>query len=279
MRLMAAIFGAAMFFALAAPGHAESVVTADGVRIVYGTRGEGDPAVVLVHGWSCDRGYWKDTITALARDHLVVAIDLGGHGESGLNREKWTIASFGADVAAAVDKLKLDRVVLVGHSMGGDVIVEAARKLPGRVAGLIWVDTYKQIGPPRTPEQIQAFLAPFRTNFPESTRTFVTSMFGPEADPELVERIVADMSSAPPVVALGAMESALANAGQIPAALQELKLPVVAVNPDNAPTDEASLESHGVRVRYVEGTGHFPMAEDPREFNSVLRKAINDVLD
>ena len=51
----------------------------------------------------------------------MVAIDLAGHGDSGVNRENWAIANFGADVAAVAHALQLEDIVLVGHSMGGQI--------------------------------------------------------------------------------------------------------------------------------------------------------------
>lgn len=152
---------------------AEIVTSADGVPISYEVHGTGKPALVFIHGWSCDRGYWEGQLEAFSREFQVVAVDLGGHGESGLGREAWTIGAFGEDVAAVVEKLGLERIILIGHSMGGDVIVEAARRLPGRVEGLVWIDTYKQLGTSRTPEQVQALMAPFRADFEEtSARSF-----------------------------------------------------------------------------------------------------------
>ena len=133
------------------PGHAAgksgalTVPSADGVPIAYEVHGQGEPALVLVHGWSCDRGYWKEQIEYLSPQYRLVLVDLAGHGESGMGRKDYTMSAFGADVAAVVDSLGLKNVVLVGHSMGGDVIVEAAKKLPGRVVGLVWVDEYKSL--------------------------------------------------------------------------------------------------------------------------------------
>jgi pimeloyl-ACP methyl ester carboxylesterase len=250
------------------------VAAPDGVPIAYEVLGEGEPALVLVHGWSCDRSYWRGQLEPLSRLFRVVAVDLAGHGESGLGREAWTIDAFGADVAAVVEKLGLRRVILVGHSMGGDVIAEAARLLPGRVAGLIWVDTYRQLRTPRTAEQVAAFMAPLRADFPTNTSALVRNMFLPGSDSALVERVAADMSSAPPAVALGALESALSYSRQMPRSLRELKLPVIAINPDNSPTDEASMKRYGVDVIYMSGVGHFMQLEDPERFNGLLLTAI-----
>ena len=62
----------------------------------------------------------------------MVAVDLGGHGESGMGREHWTMEAFGDDVAAVVRGLGLERVILVGHSMGGYV---CSRRRGGCPAG------------------------------------------------------------------------------------------------------------------------------------------------
>jgi len=254
---------------------ADVATSPDGIRIAYEAHGEGTPALVFVHGWSCDRSYWSAQLGPFSRKYRVVAVDLAGHGESGAGREAWTMAAFGGDVAAVVEKLGLQRVILIGHSMGGDVIAEAARRLPGRVVGLIWVDTYRQLRTPRTAEQVQAFMAPLRAGFADSTRALVRGMFLPTSDRVLMERVAADMSSAPPAVALGALESALSYSREMPHTLEELRLPVVAINPDNGPTDVASMQRYGVEVIMMPGVDHFLFMEDPARFNGLLATAID----
>lgn len=244
--------------------------SADGVRIAYESYGKGATALVFVHGWSCDRGYWKGQLEAFSKQYTVVAVDLAGHGESGVERQEWTIESFGDDVAAVVNKLGLQRVILIGHSMGGDVIAEAARRLKGRVAGLVWADTYKRLDPGRSEEEVRTLVTRISANFVDSTRSFVRSMFVPTSDHALVERIAADMSSEPPTIALSALQSALEYSRQMSHTLKELQLPVVAINPDNEPTDTASMKRHGVDVVFMPGVGHFMPLEDPVRFNRIL---------
>lgn len=253
---------------------ARVVASSDGVPIAYEVQGTGTPAVILVHGWSCDRSYWDAQVDPLSRRFRVVTLDLGGHGASGLGRDDWSIEAFGGDVAAVVEELELESVVLVGHSMGGDVIVEAARRLPGRVEGLVWVDTYEELGDPRTAEEVRELMAPFRADFEETTRSFVRGMFPPGADDSLVEQVARDMSSAPPEVALGALESAATFDREIPSALEVLDVPVVAFNAEEPPTDTASLERHGVDVITMAGVGHFLMMEDPEGFNRRLTEIV-----
>jgi pimeloyl-ACP methyl ester carboxylesterase len=254
-------------------------VSADGTLIAYETHGAGTPALVFVHGWSCDRTYWAGQMQPFARQFKVVAVDLAGHGESALGRNTWTIQAFGSDVAAVVTTMGLQRVILIGHSMGGDVIVEAARRLQGRILGLVWLDTYAKLGAPRTPDQLQALLAPFHAHFVDATQAFVRSMFAPTSDPALVDRVAADMSSAPSEVALGALACAMSFDREIPAALRRLKLPVVAINADNRSTDVPSLTCHSVNVLVMSGAGHFLMMDDPERFNGLLSTAVNQIIE
>lgn len=251
----------------------------DSIRIAYEIRGDKAPALVFVHGWSCDRSYWKNQVEPLSGSHKIVNIDLAGHGESGLGRRAWTMEAFGADVAAVVRKLGLKNVIMIGHSMGSCVIAEAARQLPrGTVAGLIFVDQYKQLHTPPSPEEIQAFAARLETNFVDSVAAFVRRIFHPDTDSSLVEIVAKDMSSAPPAVALEAFRSTWTYSNQITHTLEELKLPVIFINSDNRPTDKTSMDRYGVQVMIMPGVGHFLMMEDPEKFNLLLKSAISKIV-
>ncbi len=248
----------------------------DGIPLYYEGHGTGTPALVFVHGWSCDRGYWKRQLDYFAQRYQVVALDLAGHGESGSGRQAWTMPAFGEDVAAVVEKVGLKDAVLIGHSMGGDVIVEAARLMPDRIRGLVWVDTYRTLGKPRTEKEVEEFLAPFRVDFVETTRKLVREMFIPNSDPALVNHVVADMSAAPAEVALETLGKAISFDREILKGLRELKAPIVAINPDYRPTDVEALQRHGVKVVTMSRVGHFLMMEDPETFNRLLARVIEE---
>lgn len=248
----------------------------DGIPVWYEVHGTGTPALVFIHGWSCDRSYWRRQVGYFAGRNQVVVIDLAGHGESGVGRQAWTMPAFGDDVMAVVEKLGLEELVLIGHSMGGDVIVEAALHLPGRVVGLVWADTYSSLGEPRTGEQIEKFRAPFREDFVTATRDLVRRMFVPSSDAVLVDWVAADMSAAPPEIAVDALEHAISNDRAILAGLRELTAPVVAINPDYRPTDIEALQRHGVKTVLMSGVGHFLMMEDPHTFNRLLSETIEE---
>src|SRR4051794_37655396 len=192
-------------------GSPQLVTSADGVHIEYHVYGSGEPAVVLIHGWSCDGNYWKEQIAPLKAKYTTVTVDLAGHGASGANRADWSMGNFGEDVAAVVRQLQNHKVILVGHSMGAPVALEAAPRIGDRVIGIVAVDSLKTIGQPVMPEaQIEKMLKPFRDDFIGHTREFVTgNFFAPGADAQFVQKVAYDMSLSPPGVAVPAMQALL----------------------------------------------------------------------
>ena len=248
----------------------DSVASADGVMIHYTVAGKGEPVLVFVHGWCCDRTYWKDQVAAFDSTHKVVTIDLAGHGESGLNRSNWTIEAFGGDVAAVVEKLDLKKVILIGHSMGGAVDIEAARKLGDRVLGLVGVDTYQNVTSNFPQEQQKAFLQGMSADFVAFTQGFVGQLFPPDADSTLKKKVMDDMASAPPEVGIGAMK-ALFEYDAV-AALKEMPKPIYTINADMWPTNVEANRSvmDFFEVDFMKGHGHFLHLEDPATFDSML---------
>ena len=105
---------------------ATTATSTDGVEIQFSNTGDGEQAVLLVHGWTNDKTIWDLQVPVLSEKYQVLAIDLAGHGESGNNRSEWTMKAFGKDIAAVVEEAGVKEVVLVGFSMGGPAIIEAA---------------------------------------------------------------------------------------------------------------------------------------------------------
>lgn len=132
-------------------GTPEIATEPDGVHIEYRRFGTGDPAIVLIHGWATDANYWNAQFNPLKAKYSVVAVDLAGHGASSKNRSDWSMANYGEDVATVARRLPNQQIILVGHSMGGTVALEAAPRIGDRVIGIIVVDALKSIGLPPTP--------------------------------------------------------------------------------------------------------------------------------
>ncbi len=253
----------------------ESAVNSfDGVHIFYDDRGQGDKTLVLVHGWNCDRLYWQLQLDFLAENFRVVSIDLAGHGDSGTNRAAWSIAGFGSDVVAVVEKLDLRNVTLVGHSMGGPVVLDAANKLGSRVERVIGVDTLRNPDTSMPAAQVTAVLDNMETDYAATVQSIVATFFVADTHARIRDFVVRDMSSSEPAVGIGALLAL--NAYDPMPALASLEVPLVLINSDYQPTDSELLNSQvkDFRLQEMTGVGHFVMLEDPDGFVIQLLEAM-----
>jgi sigma-B regulation protein RsbQ len=250
----------------------------DGVRIHYDTTGTGGPALVLVHCWTCDRGFWKDQVARLAKSRQVVTLDLAGHGRSGRTRKDYTMEAFGQDVKAVADRLKLDRMVLVGHSMGGEVILEAAKRLGDRVVGLVPIDTLADVEQRSDPKETDAVIAKMRADYKGETTAFMRQyLFAPTTPPAVADRILAQTTTFPAEIALSALRNNWNY--QAAPAFDAIKVPIVAVNGDRFPTDLEANRRHAPQFDAIimKGVGHYPMLEDPKRFGDLLDEALRRI--
>lgn len=256
----------------------DSVFSADSVVIYYQVQGSGSPVLVFIHGWACDRSYWDNQVEFFADKVKVVTIDLAGHGQSGLNRQNWTMASFGEDVAAIVKKLDLNQVILVGHSMGGPVIVEAAKRLPERVVGLIGVETFHDIGKRISAQETEESAASLRRDFEGTMKGWVRKMFAATADSALVEEIATKAASADPDAVIGILEKY--HELNLAEAIKDVHLPIMTINTDMYPMNEESNRKlvESLEVIMMPGYGHYPMIEAPEIFNAHLTKAMQKII-
>lgn len=256
-----------------------TVASADGVPIHYAPSGDGDVAVVLVHCWTCNSSFWDHTVPVLSHDYRVVTLDLAGHGESGSERTDYTMLAFGHDVAAVVQSLDLHRVILVGHSMGGAVVLEAARLLGDRVVGIIGIDTLHRLDAPPTTEQIERFMAPMRADFPSFVRRYMSSLFAAGTDSALVARYTDQMSRVSPNVGISAIENVLRQ--DLRPVAHELSVPVRLIVSPRYPVDAEAWRSAVADFDFVimEGVGHFPMLTAPERFDAVLLTTVNELVD
>src|SRR5271166_3469754 len=155
----------------------------DGLEIVGEVRGQGDTALIFLHGWCGDREYWKHQVEVFAADYRVVALDQAGHGESGKDRLAWTADGLAGDVAAVVKALGLKRVILVGHSMGGLVALLAAKRMPGTVVAVIGIDTLQNAESKPPEEEAQPLLDGALKDFQGAVRATFDGQLSEKADP------------------------------------------------------------------------------------------------
>ncbi|NOZ52747.1 MAG: alpha/beta hydrolase [Gammaproteobacteria bacterium] len=249
-----------------------TVTSTDGSAITYGVRGQGDMTIIFVHCWTCNHEFWRPQIEYFSQKYKVAWLDLAGHGLSGSNRQEYTMAAFGEDVVAVVNEIKGKNIVLVGHSMGGPVVIEAAKILGNKVIAVVGVDTfYTPFKYPKSEAKISEFVKPFEDDFKGTSEQLVRSMFTPKADPKLITSIINQMANARPSMGISAMYEIFRwNAKNVPSTLDMYSKKLRNIN--GAPTGEEKALHKSVNL--IPGVGHFVAQVKPNEFNKALNQII-----
>ena len=250
-------------------------VTADGIRAYYDHIGAG-PALVMVHGASQDTLSWQYVLDRFARHYSVYALDLPGHGKSGLP----TGGPYRATpdntryVLQFLDAVSIDRAVLMGHSMGGGVVAQAAADAPQRVHGLVLVDG-ASINVVQSSGYNPKILEMARINPGDWFEVTFRTLMGSRTDSARTEEIVADARRCIPAVAFS--DICAFGSYRMERILGHLHCPVVIVEgsedwsvpPESARQVEQALRQRNVPVAYIEWpyVGHFPQSECPDLFS------------
>ncbi len=261
----------------------------DGVELVYEVRGApsptGGPALVFIHGWTCNREHWKEQVDVFDDTHRIVALDLGGHGDSGGAggdqgaRQTWTLPTLAGDVEAVIDAEGLERVVLIGHSMGGPVALLAAAKRPEQVVAVIGVDTLHDAEFVFSRDLVDNLAARMRADFDGFVDQFIRASFAAntEADPALIQWVIDGSKQTDPNVAAALMR---AFADFDPKkAFAAYKGPIRCIN---AATPTTRVETNrkyndNFDVTLIDHSGHFVMLERPEAFNAALREMLAEL--
>lgn len=278
------ILVAVLAVAVGATASEETVLkteSSDGTTIVYEVHGEGSPALVFVHCWACNREFWKEQIESFGEDHRLVAMDLAGHGDSGVDRAEWTIPSLVEDVLAVMAAEELDDVILVGHSMGGPVSLGVASRQPEVVRGVILVDTVQNAEQQIDPEMAERMVAGFRNDYEGMMRQMAVALF-PETTPEEVRKFVMDGAIGANQEAMIAIMASFVDVDQS-AWLGAAGVPVRAINAAPRPPfqQDTAVDINQKYADYqatlIDGVGHYIQLEKPEAFNTAMRRWVEDL--
>ena len=231
--------------------------------------GSGGPPVLFVHGLGGSAGQWSAQLAHLRPNVRALALDLRGHGRSTPSAAgAYGVADLASDVSAVADELGLERFVLVGHSLGGSVAIEAARREGAeRIAGLVLVDPNgDQTKIPR--DELDAFLASLRAAPVDEMRWYFKQVLAGAAA-GVAERVLADLEAAPPEALVAALASSFDYSPS--AALADYEGPVLSVISDmnTLPYSLHELDPD-LPVRPIPGTSHWLMLDRPEELNRIL---------
>ena len=243
----------------------------NGTKLAFDDRGAGKPALVFIHGWTCDRSFFAPQAEHFARRHRVVSVDLRGHGESDKPPGPYTIATYADDIAHIVEQLALGQTVAVGHSMGGQTVLQLAAAHPDCVAAIVMVDPAPFVFPPELRAAIEAMAADIEDGNQQSRRQFILDhLFLPTSDRRLVEAVLAVMLAAPNHVAANAIRGALEFDGRAVATLCKVPALHLAGTPPLNPPHLMSDWLPNVVNGWTVGAGHFNQLEVPDQVNLMI---------
>lgn len=248
------------------PGH-------DGISMTGDCGGKGHTRLLFVHGWTCRRAYWQPQLAHFSTDYRVAAPDLPGHGDTDTQgRSHWSVAALAKDIEACASALGDAQMILVGHSMGGAVVLEAARRLKKAATAVILADTFIIDYGGLSEEAIREIAAPFEADFSGAIAGLVEQTATEATPTSLKERLVREMTAADPTWALPLWRDLLAWDPR--AAFEELKIPILAVNGSLIPESARERFAPFVMETVIPGAGHFLQMEDPPAFNRALEKIL-----
>lgn len=251
------------------------------VEINYLQQGQGDPTLLFLHGWCIDVTYWKNQVEYFSKNYNVYAIDLPGFGKSTADRTNWTIEEYANDVTAFIETMNLKNVVIIAHSMAGEIMLQTALTNNPKIVGIVGVDNFKIIDVAFTPEQMKQmtdFFPMLEKDFKNSAPVYADMMlFHPTTSKEVKDRVKTDFANSDSVVGYGTFMNQMQYASNDAQRLEQLNYKLYLINNDGFPTNETGLKNHcktGFQVETISATGHYPMIEKPTEFNLILEKVL-----
>lgn len=255
--------------------------------IAYSVSGnDRGPVLVLLHGVGLDRAMWDRVLPALERDHLVVKIDLRGHGASGPAAPGTTLAELAGDVSEVLDKAGFGTVHLVGFSLGALVAQRLSVDQPQRVSSLTLVSSVAA----RTPDEREAVSERLRAaeaDFPATVEAAVSRWFDDDwaaREPDLVASVRRTLLNNDRSSYLACYRVFATADAEIAPLLGSIQAPTLVItgsdDPGSTPDMTFRLERAipNARAEIVAGARHLLPVERADEFVNSLSKHIERTL-
>ncbi len=254
-------------------------------EIGYDDLGNGK-AIVLLHGHPFNRSMWSEQTAVLQTNYRIVCPDLRGYGDTALVSDVSTMSEMACDVAALLDFLKLETVILGGLSMGGYVALEFYNLFPERVSALVLADTKAASDAEEarqkrfeTAEKIE------KEGIEPLVKEMLPKILAPathSSNPETVERVRQMMLATNPAGAAAASRG-MAERNDHTNLLAEISVPtlvIVGEADELTPPAEAEKMSPAIENSHlvrISNAGHLSPLENKTEFNRALLNFLSEI--
>ncbi|MGW9431960.1 alpha/beta fold hydrolase [Streptomyces decoyicus] len=245
----------------------------------YDDEGSGEP-LVLIHGHPFNRSMWRPQTEHFSRaGWRVIAPDLRGYGDSTVVPGKTPLATFARDLIALLDHLGVERCVLGGLSMGGQIVMECYRLFPERVRGLVFADTFAaaetEDGKAARYAMAERLLREGMDGYAHEVLDKMVSPHTIASQPEVAAHVLEMMTSTPPEGAAAALRGR-AERPDYAELLTRVSVPaLVVVGTEDAYTPVSDARDIHERIpdsrlTVIEQAAHMPNLEQPNAFNAAL---------
>ena len=253
----------------------EWFTTSDGVRLAYHQMGEGDPPIVFIHGGFGNRTGFTLQEEYFSPNHRCLAIDLRGHGDSDKPDEQYTMDKYADEVAEWLRHLGIRRPILVGHSMGGQVVISVAARHPELVSAIASLDS-----PSNIPGWHRRYHGPFDHlmtrdgPFREALLTFLGTAYLPTDDPSRLREMPEWLAEVPGHVIVNGWQGM--SAFDPTPVLRQVKCPYLYIDCGQPGLDFDRLRElcPQVVIGKTVGAGHQATKDVPDQINAMLRRFI-----
>lgn len=263
-----------------------SKITIGEIAIGYDDVGDGEP-LVLVHGHPFNRSMWRPQVETVSRaGGRVIAPDLRGYGETTVVPGKTTLDVFARDLADLLDHLEVDRFVLGGLSMGGQIVMDFYRQFPDRVRGLLLADTFPSAetdeGKVRRNTIADRLLREGMAGYADDELPKMVAPHNIEALPAVAKHVLDMMRTTPPEGAAAALRGRAERPDYVDV-LTRLAVPaLVVVGRDDEYTPVSDAEFMHDRIPdstlvVIDGAAHLPNLERREEFDAALLRFLSAV--
>ncbi|HEU5165871.1 MAG TPA: alpha/beta fold hydrolase [Chitinophagaceae bacterium] len=255
-------------------------ITINNLTVSYSDHGPDDaPVIIFIHGFPLNRSMWDMQVEALKDNYRVIAYDIRGHGNSEAGIDEFFIDLFVNDLLRFMKKLRIEKSILCGLSMGGYIALNAVLRYPDRFDGLILNDTQCIADTPEIKEnRCQAIIRIMKNGVEEYADEIINNLFAPESFTNKKSAIFAVKK-----MIIGTTKQSLCNALHALAErketcdhLPEINIPVlIMVGKEDKITPIAAAQLMHERIlnsklEIIQHAGHLSNLENPTAFNTHL---------
>jgi len=255
-------------------------ITINNLTVSYSDHGPDDaPVIIFIHGFPLNKSMWNIQVDALKENYRVIAYDIRGHGNSDPGIDEFFIELFVIDLLRLMEKLKIEKSILCGLSLGGYIALNAVLKHPDRFDGLILNDTQCIADTPEIKEnRCNAIISIKEKGVEQYADEIIKKLFAQETFTKNKNVIdaVREMIISTPKQSLCNTLHALAERKETCDQLPEINIPVLIMvgQEDKITPIAAAQQMHekilNSKLEIIQQAGHLSNLENPTAFNTHL---------